>query len=300
MIKFTLNSKDILDACKDEYESAKKAIYSGFNSLVKAMPGHMAELVTTELNSHQKQMFLGKSNENVTLDIVDPVTAVITIKNFAVPIDNGEEIDMKTDEWLMKGPITPAGEPGVHMSKKGKKYRIIPFEHGGKGGDTSETAKFKTHLTGRIHEELELENKRRKANGQSKIHFGGIERYKQNSLDQNGKLHKKGEIIEGKVHDLSIFGSKEKSHWSTGPLTRLAVYQKIHKDAQGNPITNKAGKVKASRSWLTFRTASQGVPDKFIYPAPPTKDFLQRTGEWAEEEFYNKILPAIFEKWGDK
>ena len=169
---------------------------------------------------------------------------------------------MKTDEWLMKGPITPAGEPGVHMSKKGKKYRIIPFEHGGKGGDTSETAKFKTHLTGRIHEELELENKRRKANGQSKIHFGGIERYKQNSLDQNGKLHKKGEIIEGKVHDLSIFGSKEKSHWSTGPLTRLAVYQKIHKDAQGNPITNKAGKVKASRSWLTFRTASQGVPDK--------------------------------------
>ena len=293
MLKFTLDPKDILNICKDEYENAKKAIYNGFNSLVKAVPGHMAELVTTELNSHQKQMFLGKDKDNVVLDIVDPNTAVITIKNYAVPIDNGEPIDMKTDEWLMKGPIVPVGENGVHLGKKGK-YRIIPFEHGGKDGGESKTAKFKSQLTGRIHEELELENRARKARGQSKIHFGGIERYKQDIMG-----HKKGEIIEGKLHDFNIFGNK-KASWSEMPLTRLGVYQKIHRDKEGNPITNKAGKIKATRSWLTFRTASQGVPDKFWYPAPKTKDFLNRTGEWAESEFYDKILPAIFAKWGDK
>lgn len=299
MIKFNINSKDVLDLCKDEYESAKKALYTGFNRLINAAPGQMAILVSTELNSHHKDMFTGPKKgdgkyENIDLDILNPTVAVITIKNYAVPIDDGEAIDMKTDQWLMKGPITPAGEPGVHMGKKGK-YRVIPFEHGGKDGGESETAKFKTHLTGRIHEELELENKRRKTTGQPKLHFGGIQRYKQDSLG-----HKKGEIIEGKVDELKIFGDRIKPHWSTGPLTGLAVYQKIQRDKQGNPLTNKAGKVKVARSWMTFRTASQGVPDKFWYPAPKTKDFLERTGKWVEDQFYNKVLPTIFEKWGDK
>ena len=102
----------------------------------------------------------------------------------------------------------------------------------------------------------------------------------------------------------------EKNPIGLNAIDGTSVYQKIHRDEQGNPVTDKKGKVKATRSWMTFRTASESgqvnpetgtaPKDKFFYPAPKTKDFLARTGEWAEQEFYNKILPAIFEKWGDK
>ncbi len=309
MIKFTINSKDILDLCKDEYESAKKALYTGVDRLAQAAETHLVQLAHSELNPHHYNIFTGpkknKGFENIDLSSPGPGIYILTIKDYAAEIDDGKEIDMKTDKWLFKS----GGK--VKMGKNGR-YLVIPFKQGGKEGEgISESSKFQNQLTSRVHEELRLENMRRKVNGQPKIHFGGLERYKQNSLDQNGKLHKKGEIIEGKLHDLKIFGGRERPHWSEGPLTGLAVYQKIHRDPRTNePIKTKSGKIKATRSWMTFRTASESSQvnpetgtapkDKFFYPAPKTKDFLARTGEWAEQEFYNKILPAIFEKWGDK
>jgi hypothetical protein len=293
MIKFTINSKDILDLCKDEYESAKKALYTGVNQLAKAAETHLIELVKAELNPHHADIFMGGGNrkENIDLDSPSPGVHILTIKDNAVLIDDGKEIDMKTDSWLWKSSNTKTGKNG--------RYLVIPFKQGGRASSSeSETSKFKAQLTGRIKEELELQNKTRKAAGLPKISMGGIER------------DSKGQIKEGHLHTFDIFGNKKKSSWSDMPLTRLNVYQKIHRDEQGNPITDKKGKVKATRSWLTFRTASESAQvnpetgtapkDKFFYPAPKTKDFLARTGEWVEQEFYNKILPAIFEKWGDK
>ena len=52
VIKFNINSKDVLDLCKDEYESAKKALYTGVDKLAKAAETHLIELVKTELNPH--------------------------------------------------------------------------------------------------------------------------------------------------------------------------------------------------------------------------------------------------------
>jgi hypothetical protein len=289
MIKIHLDIKDVLDACKDSYEEVTKQLTKSFGDLGTAAHAHIRELAKAELNSHQYLMFVGgEDQKNIDLDTPAPNIHILTIKNNAVLIDDGKEIDMKTDEWLFKSSKTKIGKKG--------KYLAIPFKYDNKGGKSeSESGKFKAQLTGRIKEEIALENKRRKFQGQSPIHFGGIERYKKDSMG-----HKKGEIIEGKLHEFNIFGNRKKQHWSEQPLTRVGVYQKIQRDTQGNPITDKAGKVKATRTWMTFRTASQGVPDKFWYPAPPTKDFLARTGEWVEQEFYNKILPAIFQKWGDK
>lgn len=293
MIKININSKEILDLCKDEYESAKKALYTGVDRLAKATESHLIELVKSELNPHHADIFMGGGNkkENIELDSPSPGVHVLTIKDNAVLIDDGKEIDMKTDKWLFSSDKTRTGKNG--------RYLVIPFKQGGKGGSSeSETSKFKAQLTGRIKEELDLQNKTRKAAGLKKISLSGIER------------DEKGQIKEGHLHTFDIFGNKKKSTWSDMPLTRLNVYQKIHRDEHGTPITDKAGKVKATRSWMTFRTASESTKvnpdtgtspkDKFFYPAPKTKDFLARTGEWAEEEFYNKILPAIFEKWGDK
>ena len=89
----------------------------------------------------------------------------LTIKDNAVLIDDGKEIDMKTDKWLFSSEKTRTGKNG--------RYLVIPFKQGGRAGSSeSETSKFKAQLTGRIKEELELQNKTRKAAGLPKICFG--------------------------------------------------------------------------------------------------------------------------------
>jgi hypothetical protein len=310
-IKINLDTKGILDLCKDELENVKKALYRSVNKLARDAEDHLVELVKSELNEHHASIFTGKKTsdgnfENIELSSPGPGIHILTIKEAATEIDNGNKVDMKTDAWLFGGDKVKSGKNG--------RYLVIPFKQGGKESkSTSDSAKFQNQLTSRVHEELALENKRRKATGESHIHFGGLERYKEDSIHPETKkvLHKKGDIMEGKLHDLKIFGGRERPHWSEGPLVGLAVHQKIQRDpVTGEPIKTKAGKVKATRSWMTFRVASESSKvnpetgtapkDKFFYPAPKTKDFLERTGQWAEEEFDKNILPKIFEKWGDK
>ena len=188
MIKFTINSKDILDLCKDEYESAKKALYTGVDRLAQAAESHLVELVKTELNPHHADIFMGGGNrkENIELDSPSPGVHILTIKDNAVLIDDGKEIDMKTDKWLFSSSKTKTGKNG--------RYLVIPFKQGGRASSSeSETAKFKAQLTGRIKEELELQNKIRKEAGLSKISLGGIER------------DEKGQIKEGHLHTFRCF-----------------------------------------------------------------------------------------------
>ncbi len=287
MIKIHLDPKDLLDACKDSKEEVEKALSKGVKGLAVAAQRHMEELVKDELNTHQADMFFGgKDKKNIEFSNPEANVYVITIKDTAVLIDDGKEIDMKTDKWLFSSSKTKQGKNG--------RYLVIPFNQNKKSNQRSD---FENTLNDRIKFELAAQNKKRKANGLSKITMGGIER------------DEKGQIKEGKLHSFDVFGNRRKSSWSDQPLSGLSVYQKIERDEQGNPKTDKAGKVKVARSWMTFRTASESTKvdpktgvapkDKFFYPAPPTKNFLERTGEWAEEEFYNKIVPEIFAKWKD-
>lgn len=284
MISIKLDPKELLDSCKYSKDEVEKALTSGVNKLASAALTYLVQLTKSELNPHQSKMFIGgEDKKNIEFTSIDPLTHVITIKDTAVLIDNGEKIDMKTDKWLFKSKNTKQGKNG--------KYLAVPFEHGGKvsdiNGTASKTARFESNLTGRIKEELDLQNKKRKVQGLPKITMSGIER------------DSRGQIKEGHLHTFDVYGSKVNPVWSDMPLTRLNVYQKIKKDEKGNPLLDKKGKAKVVRSWMTFRTASEGVPDKFWYPAPKTKDFLQRTGEWAEKEFYEKIVPEILAKWKD-
>ena len=60
---------------------------------------------------------------------------------------------------------------------------------------------------------------------------------------------------------------------------------------------------------MTFRTASTSTKpdpttgiapkDKFIHPGYTAQKFMDKSAIWCEQEFYDKILPAIFAKWKD-
>jgi hypothetical protein len=291
MIKFTINTKDILDACKDEQENAKKQLVKSVSDLAKATQGHIMELARTELSPALQLIFKGKEDQhNIHLETLAPGTHVITLSGSAYWIEEGISpgSDMKNDKWLFKSKSTK-------VSKEGHRYLVIPFEH---SKAPSQQTGFERNLSDRIKFELKAQNKIRKKNGLPPIPWAGIE------TDKTGKPK------EGFLHEFSFKGGKAKSSWSSEPLERLRIYQAVERDKEGRAKLTKSGKTKVSRSFMTFRTASEnpkpspktGVApkDKFIHPGFTAKKFMDKSAEWAEQEFYNRILPAIFEKWGDK
>jgi hypothetical protein len=291
MIKFTIDPKSVLDACKDEYENAKKQLSKSVGDLAKATQKHILELADSELSPNLRQVFRGKEDQhNIHLDTISPNVHVITLTGSAYFIEEGipPGTDMKTDKWLFKSQKTK-------VSKDGNRYLVIPFEHS--KGPSLQTG-YEKNLTDRVKFELKAQNKLRKKNGLPQIPWAGIE------YDKHGKPK------EGMLHEFNFEGGKASKKWTSDPLERLRVYQAVEKDEQGNAKKTAGGKPKVSRSWMTFRTASENPKinpetgtapkDKFIHPGFTAKKFMDKSAEWCEQEFYNKILPEIFAKWGDK
>jgi hypothetical protein len=290
MLKFRVDPKQILDACRDSQEEVKKQLSKSINDLAKATQKHILELANSELSPSLKLIFRGKDGEqNVRMDTISPNVHVITITGSAYWIEEGipSNTDMKTSSWLFKSKSTKT-------SKDGHRYLVIPFEH---SKAPSTQIGYEKGLTDRIKFELKAQNKLRKAQGLSQIPWASIE------------TDKSGNPKEGLVHEFDFKGGKASSKWTSDPLERLRVYQAIEKDAQGKDKLTKSGKKKVSRSWMTFRTASDSTKinpetgvspkEKFIHPGYTAKKFMDKSAEWCEQEFYNNILPTIFEKWKD-
>ena len=104
MIKFTINSKDILDLCKDEQESAKRELFKAVGNLAQATESHIMEMAKTELSPALQKIFKGQNGEsNLQLDTISPGTHVITLSGSAYWIEEGipPNTDMKTSSWLI-------------------------------------------------------------------------------------------------------------------------------------------------------------------------------------------------------
>jgi len=282
MLKFNIDPKDILAACKDSQEEVKKALTKGVKDLAVAAQGHIVELAKGELSPALFKIFKGDQKEpTLRIDTIDANTHVITLSGSAYWIEEGIEpgSDMKTDKWLFKSKKT-------RTSKEGYRYLFVPFEH---SAPPSTQTGYEKGLTDRVKFELKAKNKQRKQNGLSQIPWMGIER------DEHGKPK------EGLIHEFDFKGTKAKDSWTSNPLERLRVYQAVERDKEGKAKLTKGGKEKVTRSWMTFRTASENPKskDKFIHPGYTGNKFMDKTKEWAETEFYGKILPDIFAKWKD-
>lgn len=157
-------------------------------------------------------------------------------------------------------------KPGLledgETSKDGHKYRIIPFEHSKAPSQLTPTT---TSILNRIKENLKKEG----------VPFKKLER----GADGKPKL--------GQLHSFN-WNSETPGRGNTPLFKNVNVYQTM----------TKSGNVR--RDILTFRTVSNkpGNEDKWLHPGMAGKKFLDRAAEWAEKEFYDKILPEILEKYG--
>jgi len=289
MLKLKLDPKDVLEVCKSEQEKVKKELSKSVRDLANATKQHIIELAQKKLSPSLQLVFRGKDNEqNLRVDHLDSNTSVVTLSGSAYWIEEGipPNTDMKTDAWLFSSKSTKHGKNG--------RYLVIPFEHSKK---PSLQTGYEKGLTDRVRFELKAMNKRRKANGLETVPWAGVER------DKNGNPK------EGLLHEFDFKGGKSSHKWSSDPLERMRIYQAIDKDSAGNAKLNKKGKVKVTRSFMTFRTASEspivnpetGVApkDKFIHPGYKANKFMEEAMMWAENEFYTRIIPDIISKWKD-
>lgn len=158
-------------------------------------------------------------------------------------------------------------EEGIEAGKdmkpellKGKKSVVIPFKYD-KG--PSQNTPLTQGLISQIRQTLKKENLSIK-----KIEY-----------DANGSPR------TGKLHEYNLGGPRP-GKGNTQALTRLSIYQ-----------SENAGKVR--RDVLTFRTVSAGPASagKWIHPGLTAKKFMDKAMDMAMQDWEEKILPEILEKY---
>lgn len=285
MLKFHVPREQIdkiLNECQGEYDKVKKQIYKSLGDLAIAAKEHIKERAKEDLSSNLFKIFNKdkQGNENIRVDMIDESCYVVTLTGTAYWIEEGigPNTPMATDQWLFKSSKTKT-------AKDGSKYLFVPFEH---SAAPSTQTDYQKGLSDRIKFQLKAQNKIRKVTGLPPIPWKSIE------YDRSGKPR------EGFLHEFDFQAGKAKPSWTSDPLERVRVYQQVEKDKSGIPLKTKGGKVKVSRSFMTFRTASSKHSDKWVHPGYTAKKFMDETEKWVEKHFYEKIVPEIFAKWKDE
>lgn len=182
--------------------------------------------------------------------------------------------------------------PKAKMSKDGKKYVVIPFDHSPGHGETNSTP-----------HQMDLVNTVRREMKSRKIPWAKIERDSGGS-PKLGRLHKfsighsplktgdgpgQGRGPVGDVRQ----GPNQRQLVGGGPggggtpfLAGVGVYQSA---APGGGV---------KRSVMTFRIASSDHygQDRWEHPGLEPTNILGRTEKWAEDELMNRMVPELVER----
>lgn len=196
--------------------------------------------------------------DNLGFDEVAPGVWVVSIDEKALWIEEGIEEGKDMKPDLLKD--------AKNTSKDGHKYRAIPFDY---GKAPSQLTGYAQGVVARIRANLKKEG----------VPFKKIEKYAYGS--------KRGQPRLGKLHEFD-WGGEIPGKGNTPILKGVSIYQTL----------TKSGNVR--RDILTFRTVSGGPASagKWIHPGYTAKKFLDRAETWALQEWEEKILPEILEKYG--
>jgi hypothetical protein len=194
-----------------------------------------------------------------------------SLKTYMDALSDAEEISpgvwvISLDEkalWIEEGMEKHDMKPDL---LKGRKSRIIPFRY-----DRAKTQNtpFTQGLIAQIRQALKRD----------KLSIKKIE------------YDKHGSPRIGKLHEYNLGGPRP-GKGNTPALTRLNVYQTpLYSD-----IATK--KMHVKREVLTFRTVKkEGQEGKWIHPGLKAKKYMDKAMDQAVQDWEQKILPEIVEKW---
>lgn len=240
---------------------AEREITKAVAGLATMTHARVAEQAALKLKTSLKDF-----QDNLGFEEVQPGIWVVSIDQPAMWIEEGIEPghDMKPD--LLKN---------AKVTKNGKRYKVIPFDHGAPPTSRNATA---DRIVEELKSGLRQINKERKAIDPKS---GAISITK---IEKNPD----GSPRVGKLHEFDIQSDKPTKNAKHPALKGLTIYQS--KD-------NKTGNIR--RDVLTFRTVSDGSdPNSWIHPGYIAQHFLDDAEVWALNEWENKILPDVLSGLG--
>lgn len=246
-LKIKIDTDSLAAQCKEFALEAKQELEKGVASLAAITHAKVVELANDELKTSRKDYMDALGFEEVSEGVW-----VVSVDEKALWIEEGIEPNFDMKPGLLKN---------GKVSKKGYKYRVIPFEHSKAPSQMTEAA---LNIVSEIREKLKKE----------KVPFKSLE------------TDSRGNIKLGKIHSFD-WGGKIPGKGNTPALKNVSIYQTL----------TKTGNVR--RDIMTFRTVS-GSPasnGKWIHPGLEAQKFLDQAMDWAIREWEDKILPEIMNKW---
>lgn len=253
-LKFHIDAAKIASQFKEFATEIEQDLKKSIANLAAITHAKVQEMASQELKSSRKEFLDSLGFE----EIADGIW-VVSIDESGLWREEGIEPNFDMKPGLLS--------KNAKISKKGNKYKIIPFDYGKAPSQTAPSAQV---IVNAIRQNLKREN----------VPFKKIER------------NPDGSPKTGKLHTFN-FGNPNgrlggPGRGTTPAMKGVSIYQTI----------TKSGNVR--RDILTFRTVSSGPGSegKWIHPGSEAKKFLDRALEFSINEFENKILPEILEKWG--
>lgn len=247
-LKFDIN----IDAIVKDFGDIQKQLGQDIKKAVKGLAS-MTHAKTLELATNDLGSLAEQFKDGISFQQLEQNLWVVSLDAKLLWVEEGYQSGFM--EFLLNGKSSK-------VNKKGQRYAVIPFEHSKK---TSQQSQKSQELSNQIRNELKKRD----------IPYQKLEY----NADGSPKL--------GLLHRFDIESARLKPIHSTGPLTGLAIYQKME----------KSGNVR--RDVMTFRVISEKDrgSGKWVRPERKGAKILDKAFEWAQKEFDEKILPNILNKY---
>lgn len=237
-----------------EFDGFKEEVELALNEAVRSASA-MTYAKVNELASERLKSTLSKYQRALSYQEVYPGLWTVELDESVMWLEEGREPGSMVDDLLKNN---------AKVSKDGKRYKSIPFEHSARAGDMGNQAKELVRL---LKKELSARA----------IPFRKIER------DASGSPR------IGKLHTFNVPSSPKPTKMANTPaLMGVSIYQKM----------TKRGAVK--RDILTFRTVTDDhkAEGKWFHPGLAPRKLMDEAFDWIEHEFETKILPETLSRFG--
>lgn len=247
-LKIEIDLKAISESFEETKKEVEKDLYGAIEIVAKRSEAKARELAADQLHS-RFDIF----DENLYFQELGKGMYLLELNEKALWIEDGMSAHSMVDDLLSKNAKT---------SKKGEKYKVIPFKHSKLPSRQTEKAK---QITDMVKTELKKRN----------IPYRGIE------------LDKSGNPRLGLIHTIKdLQGPKPSKKSKHGVLEGLSIYQ----------TKTKTGKIQ--RDIMTFRVVKESHKQEGLWEHPGLRGvkIFDQVYDWALKEF-DKMLEEIYGKY---
>lgn len=247
-LKIEIDSKAISDMFDGTKKEVEKDLYNAIEIVARRSEAKARELAAEQLHS-RFDIF----DENLEFQELGRGMYLLELNEKALWVEEGMSAHSMVDDLLRKN---------AKISKKGEKYKVIPFKHSKLPSQQTQKAK---QITDMVKNELKKRN----------IPYKRIE------------LDKSGNPRLGLIHTIKdLQGPKPSKKAKYGALEGLSIYQ----------TKTKSGKIQ--RDIMTFRVVKESHKQEGLWEHPGMRGvkIFEQVYDWALKEF-DKMLEEIYGKY---